>query len=181
MVEGEDLRLIVIDFKLVAAAIRRPAQVVGDGKSTFRELIEKQSKRRAGRDRRREFDPDRRPDRELRRARPASRSTTSRRKNETIAVRKTANLHTGGTIHDVTGVVHRRLVDAAVKAARAIDIPVTGIDLMVKSPHEGEYAFIEANERPGLANHEPQPTAERFIDLLFPLSMPAAVRRTGLG
>jgi hypothetical protein len=29
---------------------------------------------------------------------------------------------------------------------------------------------IEANERPGLANHEPQPTAERFIDLLFPYS-----------
>jgi hypothetical protein len=36
--------------------------------------------------------------------------------------------------------------------------------------------FIEANERPGLANHEPQPTAERFIDLLFPLSMPAGAR-----
>ena len=30
---------------------------------------------------------------------------------------------------------------------------------------------------PGLANHEPQPTAERFIDLLFPLSIPAAVRK----
>ena len=28
--------------------------------------------------------------------------------------------------------------------------------------------FIEANERPGLANHEPQPTAERFVDLLVP-------------
>ena len=28
--------------------------------------------------------------------------------------------------------------------------------------------LLEANERPGLANHEPQPTAERFIDLLFP-------------
>jgi hypothetical protein len=36
--------------------------------------------------------------------------------------------------------------------------------------------FIEANERPGLANHEPQPTAQRFIDLLFPLSMPASAR-----
>ena len=47
---------------------------------------------------------------------------------------------------------------------------------MVKSPHEADYAFIEANERPGLANHEPQPTAERFIDLLFPLSAPAAAR-----
>ena len=48
---------------------------------------------------------------------------------------------------------------------------------MVTSPRSPEYAFIEANERPGLANHEPQPTAERFIDLLFPLSMPHAVRR----
>jgi len=28
--------------------------------------------------------------------------------------------------------------------------------------------IIEANERPGLANHEPQPVAERFIDFLFP-------------
>jgi hypothetical protein len=27
---------------------------------------------------------------------------------------------------------------------------------------------IEANEQPGLANHEPQPTVERFVDLLFP-------------
>jgi hypothetical protein len=31
-----------------------------------------------------------------------------------------------------------------------------------------EHVIIEANERPGLANHEPQPTAERFVDLLFP-------------
>ena len=72
--------------------------------------------------------------------------------------------------------VHPALIRAAVAAARAIDIPVTGIDLMVKSPREPDYAFIEANERPGLANHEPQPTAERFVDLLFPLSAPAAAR-----
>jgi D-alanine-D-alanine ligase-like ATP-grasp enzyme len=93
-----------------------------------------------------------------------------------IVVRKTANLHTGGTIHDVTGILHRSLIEAAVRAARAIEIPVTGIDFIVKAPTEPEYWFIEANERPGLANHEPQPTAERFIDLLFPQSMPAAVR-----
>jgi hypothetical protein len=31
-----------------------------------------------------------------------------------------------------------------------------------------DHVFIEANERPGLANHEPQPTVERFVDLLFP-------------
>ena len=66
--------------------------------------------------------------------------------------------------------------DLAIAAARAIDIPVTGIDLMVKSPRQPEYIFVEANERPGLANHEPQPTAERFVDLLFPLSIPEAAR-----
>ena len=48
---------------------------------------------------------------------------------------------------------------------------------MVRSPISPDYAFIEANERPGLANHEPQPTAERFVDLLFPLSIPTSVRQ----
>jgi len=91
-------------------------------------------------------------------------------------VRKTANLHTGGTIHDVTGETHPALISAAIAAAKAIEIPVTGIDLMVKSPRRPEYVFIEANERPGLANHEPQPTAERFVDLLFPLAIPEHVR-----
>ena len=53
-------------------------------------------------------------------------------------------------------------------ASRAIDIPVVGLDLLVASVQGEQYVFIEANERPGLANHEPQPTAQRFIDLLFP-------------
>jgi D-alanine-D-alanine ligase-like ATP-grasp enzyme len=43
-----------------------------------------------------------------------------------------------------------------------------GFDLMVPDVTGDAYAIIEANERPGLANHEPQPTAERFVDLLFP-------------
>ena len=42
------------------------------------------------------------------------------------------------------------------------------MDLLVPDPAAPEHVFIEANERPGLANHEPQPTAERFVDLLFP-------------
>ncbi len=72
--------------------------------------------------------------------------------------------------------MHPALIEAVVNAARAIEIPVTGIDLMVKSPRLADYRFIEANERPGLANHELQPTAERFVDLLFPLSIPQASR-----
>lgn len=179
MVEGEDLRIIVIDFKLVAAAIRRPAHVICDGKSTVRELIEKQSKRRqAATGGESSIPMDAQTEKCVAKAGYAMDGVPA--ENTVVTVRKTANLHTGGTIHDVTGEVHPALVEAAVKCARAIDIPVCGIDFMVKSPRGPDYAFIECNERPGLANHEPQPTAERFIDLLFPLSMPAAVRRVGL-
>jgi GNAT-family acetyltransferase (TIGR03103 family) len=87
---------------------------------------------------------------------------------ETILVRKTANVHTGGTIHDVTADLHPALADAAVTAARALQMPVVGLDLIVPAVDQSDYVVVEANERPGLANHEPQPTAERFIDLLFP-------------
>ena len=87
---------------------------------------------------------------------------------QAVQVRRTANLHTGGTIHDVTEQLNPSLAQAAVEAARALEIPVVGFDFLVPDVKEPEYVIIEANERPGLANHEPQPTAEKFIDLLFP-------------
>jgi D-alanine-D-alanine ligase-like ATP-grasp enzyme len=59
-------------------------------------------------------------------------------------------------------------VDAAIAGAKALDIPLVGFDFLVPSVTKPDYVVIEANERPGLANHEPQPTAERFVDLLFP-------------
>jgi len=173
--QGEDLRLVVIDYKVVAGALRRPARIVGDGTASVRKLIESQSRRRAaatGGESRIPMDAE--TERCLALAGYDYDSVPER--GVEIAVRKTANLHTGGTIHDVTAETHPTLINAAIEAARAIEIPVTGIDLMVKSPRQPDYVFIEANERPGLANHEPQPTAERFIDLLFPLSIPAAAR-----
>ncbi len=174
-VQGEDLRLVVIDYKVVACALRRPPRVIGDGHSTVRTLIEHQSRRRAAATGGESTIPiDTETERTLAEAGLALDDVAPQ--GQEILVRKAANLHLGGTIHDVTEEVHPTLIQAAVAAARAIDIPVTGIDLMVRSPHQPDYAFIEANERPGLANHEPQPTAERFIDLLFPLSAPTAAR-----
>jgi len=174
-VQGSDLRIIVIDYRVVAAAIRKPAAVIGNGRSTVRELIEHQSRRRAAATGGESTIPlDAETERCVVEAGFSLDGVPPEEKY--IVVRKTANLHTGGTIHDVTGILHRTLIDAAVHAARAIEIPVTGIDFIVKAPTEPDYWFIEANERPGLANHEPQPTAERFVDLLFPQSMPAAVR-----
>ncbi|MEL6298299.1 MAG: N-acetylglutaminylglutamine synthetase [Pseudomonadota bacterium] len=174
--EGEDLRIIVIDERVVATAIRRPARIVGDGQSRVLDLIKAQSRRRSAATGGESAIPlDDETERCVREAGFALDQVVPC--NTEISVRRTANLHTGGTIHDATGETHPALIEAAIRAARAIEIPVTGIDLMVKSPRESEYVFIEANERPGLANHEPQPTAERFVDLLFPLTVPHSVRQ----
>ncbi|WP_088343124.1 MULTISPECIES: N-acetylglutaminylglutamine synthetase [Rhodomicrobium] len=175
MVEGSDLRLIVIDYRVVAAAIRRPPHIVGDGAASIRALIEAQSRRRSAATQGESAIPI---DAETERCigREGFSLDDILPAGTELQTRKTANLHTGGTIHDVTDELHPRLAEAAIAAARAIDIPVTGIDFIVENPRFDRYAFIEANERPGLANHEPQPTAERFIDLLFPLSIPAPVR-----
>lgn len=164
---GQDLRVIVIDCKMVAAAVRRPPRIEGTGTHTVKELIVKQSRRREAATGGESSIP---MDEETRRCVKLAgfelENTLPRGK--VIEVRKAANLHTGGTIHDVTGRLHPALRDACEQAARALSIPVVGLDLLVQDVAGPEYIIIEANERPGLANHEPQPTAEKFIDLLFP-------------
>jgi GNAT-family acetyltransferase (TIGR03103 family) len=166
-VSGDDLRIIVINEAVVAAAIRKPAEIVGNSRDSVKTLIEKQSRRRAAATEGESHIP---LDRETERCVTETGLTLDSvlPENQRMVVRKTANLHTGGTIHDVTEKLHSTLRKAAIDAARAINIPVTGLDFIVPAADQPDYAIIEANERPGLANHEPQPTAERFIDLLFP-------------
>lgn len=166
---GQDLRIVVIGYEVVAAAIRKPAEVVGDGQADLKTLIERHSARRSaatGGESRIPLDA------ETERCLAAQGLTLQSvlAAGERVPVRKTANLHTGGTLHDVTAQLHPVLREAAQTAARALRIPVVGLDFLVPAADQPEYVIIEANERPGLANHEPQPTAERFVDLLFPFT-----------
>jgi D-alanine-D-alanine ligase-like ATP-grasp enzyme len=157
----------VIDREVAAAAVRRPAEVVGDGRHAVADLVRSTSRRReraTGGESRIPLD-----------------DTTAEvvadsgyamddvpPSGERVPVRRTANLHTGGTIEDVTERLHPEIAEAAIRAAEALGIPVTGVDFLVPAVDGPDYTFIEANERPGLANHEPQPVVERFVDLLFP-------------
>jgi len=167
---GEDLRIIVIDDAVVAAALRRPPQITATGRHAVRELIEKYNRRRhaatGGQSR---IPLDAETERCLAEAGVSLQTTPEA--GQVIRPRKAANLHTGGTIHDVTDRLHPALAEAAQEAARALEIPVVGLDFIVPDVEGPQYVIIEANERPGLANHEPQPTAERFIDFLFPQSV----------
>ncbi len=176
--EGDDLRIIVIGEEMVAAAVRRPASVTGDGTHTIEDLIHRQSRRRRAATGGESSIP---LDAETMRCVEAAGYSLHDilEQGLTLAVRKTANLHTGGTIHDVTPDLHPTLAKVAVDAARVLNIPVVGFDFLVPAIDEPDYVIIEANERPGLANHEPQPTAERFVDLLFPQSARSSAGESG--
>jgi GNAT-family acetyltransferase (TIGR03103 family) len=164
---GDDLRVVVIADEVVAASVRYPASVVGDGRSTIAELIEAESGARqeatGGASRIPLDDTTRRVVSQAGHTLDAVLDEGRR-----LSVRRTANLHTGGTIHDVTAKLHPEVAAGALAVARVIGIPVVGVDLVVEGVDRPDFVVIEANEQPGLANHEPQPTAERFVDLLFP-------------
>jgi GNAT-family acetyltransferase (TIGR03103 family) len=167
LVDGDDLRVVVIDGQVVAAAVRRPAEVVGDGRHDVTALVESTSRRRQRATGGESSIPLDDVTSEVV-AEEGYAMDEVPPAGERIRVRRTANLHTGGTIDDVTSRLHPTIAEAAVRAAAALGIPVTGIDFLVPDVTGPDHVFIEANERPGLANHEPQPVVQRFVDLLFP-------------
>ena len=177
LVTGHDLRVVVINHEVVAAAVRKPASVIGDGEHTVRQLIEAQSRRRAAATDGESSIPMDDGTIDTVRAAGFDLDEVLPRGHE-LEVRRTANLHTGGTIHDVTAQLHPALARASTMASRALDIPVTGLDFIVPALDGPDHVLIEANERPGLANHQPQPTAERFIDLLFPETIATPASRS---
>ena len=166
-VQGEDLRVMVIGHAVVGAAVRRRPEVTGTGKHSIEELIDEQSRRRADATGGESTIPI---DEDTREAVAAAGYALDDvlAEGQTVQVRGTANLHTGGTMHDVTQLLHPDLAESCARASRALRIPVVGLDLIAPSVEEAEHVFIEANERPGLAFHEPAPVVPRFIDLLFP-------------
>jgi D-alanine-D-alanine ligase-like ATP-grasp enzyme len=96
--------------------------VIGDGEHTVLQLIEAQSRRRAaatGGESRIPVD-----DGTVATVRASGHEMDDvLAMGEELEVRRTANLHTGGTIHDVTDQLHPALVTTAVRASRALDIP----------------------------------------------------------
>jgi GNAT-family acetyltransferase (TIGR03103 family) len=164
---GDDVRVVVINDEVVAAAVRRPPAITGDGVSTIAMLIDELSRRRqATTDGASQVPLDEVTEDVVQEGGFDVDDVLP--EGFTLTVRHTANLHTGGTIVDITDRLHPALAHVAVAAAVAVGAPVVGLDMIVADVEDTDYHLIEANEQPGLANHEPQPTAARFVDLLFP-------------
>ena len=183
-IEGLDHRLLVVNDKLVAAAKRVPGHVVGDGTSTIRELVDivnQDPRRGVGHEKvltRLEFDHQ--AERLL--AKLGYTAETVPARGETVYLRSTANLSTGGTAIDVTDVIHPDNRDMAIRTIKAIGLDVGGVDFLTtditKSFRETGGAICEVNAGPGFRMHvapsegTPRDVAGPVLDMLFPTGTP---------
>ncbi len=179
-ITGDDYRLLVINNKLVAAAKRTPAHVVGDGTSTIQELIDEVNK-----DERRGYGHEKVLTmikvNDLTQTLIAAKGYTLEtvlEKDEVMVLKDTANLSTGGTAEDVTDIVHPANVFMAERISKIIDLDICGIDVMTsdisKPLSETGGAVLEVNAGPGFRMHLapteglPRNVAAPVIDKLFP-------------
>lgn len=179
-ITGQDYRLLVINNVLVAAALRSPAHVIGDGKSTIQELIDEVNK-----DPRRGFGHENVLTQitvnELTLGIIKSNGYTLDtviKKDERLVLKDTANLSTGGTAEDVTDIVHPANVFMVERISKIIDLDICGIDVMTsdisKPLEETGGAVLEVNAGPGFRMHLaptsglPRNVAAPVIDKLFP-------------
>lgn len=179
-ITGFDFRVLVINNRFIAAALREPAHVVGDGIATIQQLIDTENK-----DPRRgyghenvltEITIDKETQDQL--SKKNYTLDTVLLKGERCYLKGTANLSTGGTSTDVTDLVHPHNIFICERISRIIGLDICGIDIMAKNlsePLESSGGVIlEVNAAPGFrmhlapANGLPRNVAAPVIDMLYP-------------
>lgn len=186
-ITGFDFRVLVIDNKLVAAAKREPAHVIGDGKQTIQQLIDE-----TNRDPRRgyghenvltQIDVDRDT---LDLLEKLNYTVDSVPKNgEIVYLKSTANLSTGGTSIDVTDMMHPENIFLCERISRVIGLDICGIDIMAENLtqplKENGGCILEVNAAPGFRMHLapseglPRNVAAPVIDMLYPPGKPSRI------
>jgi D-alanine-D-alanine ligase-like ATP-grasp enzyme len=164
-VPGDDLRVILAGGKLAAAIRRMPAAVVGDGKHTVRQLILRQNAERRKNDPSNQIPWNAETRRNLVELKQCPDDVP--KLGEIVRVRLTNNYHTGGTVEVVTDQVPRRALALAERIAKALNIPLVGVDFLI-DPATKRMTVIEVSPDLAISPPEGEVVAERFLDVLFP-------------
>lgn len=186
-ITGFDFRVLVIDNKLVAAALREPAHVKGDGVNSIQQLIDETNK-----DPRRGYGHE-----NVLTEITVDRDTTDLltklgydldtvpAKDEIVYLKSTANLSTGGTSVDVTDMMHPENIFLCERISRVIGLDVCGIDIMAQNLtqplKENGGCILEVNAAPGFRMHLapseglPRNVAAPVIDMLYPPGKPSRI------
>ncbi len=186
-ITGYDFRVLVINNKVVAAAKRVPAHVVGNGINTIQELIDIEN-----RDPRRGYGHENVlteiiVDRDTLNLLEKEGLTTDSipEKGRIVYLKSTANLSTGGTSVDVTDLMHPENIFLAERISRIIGLDICGIDIMAENLtqplKENGGVILEVNAAPGFRMHLapseglPRNVAAPVIDMLYPPGKPSRI------
>ncbi|CAM3427028.1 Cyanophycin synthetase [Flavobacterium longum] len=186
-ITGFDFRVLIINNKLVAAAKRVPAHVVGNGKDTIQQLIDTTN-----------LDPRRGYGHEnVLTEITVDRDTTDLleklnytletvpKAGETVYLKSTANLSTGGTSVDVTDMMHPENIFLCERISRVIGLDICGVDIMAENLtqplKENGGVILEVNAAPGFRMHLapseglPRNVASPVLDMLYPPGKPSRI------
>ena len=158
-VPGREFRFFVMGEKVVGILHRVPANAKGDGQSSIRELVEKKN-----------LDPLRgkgyvTPLEKISLGEAEAMFLADQdltfesvpKLDEIVFLRENSNISTGGDSIDFTDDIHQSYKDIAVEATKALDVEITGLDMMildVKTPATKEnYSIIEMNFNPAIHIH----------------------------
>ena len=186
-ITGFDFRVLIIDNKLVAAAKRVPANVLGNGTDSIQQLIDTinlDPRRGYGHENvLTQIDVDRDTLDLLQKLEYNLESIP--KKGETVYLKSTANLSTGGTSVDVTDMMHPENVFLCERISRVIGLDICGVDIMAENLtqplKENGGCILEVNAAPGFRMHLapseglPRNVASPVIDMLYPLGKPSRI------
>ena len=181
---GSDHRILVVNGKVIAVAERIPAHVIGDGKSTIKELIRltnKDPRRGEGHDNiLTKIIVDQTSLGVL--AKQGYQLTTVLSPGDIAYLRATANLSTGGIAIDRTDEIHPENIWIAQRVVKIIGLDIAGIDVVTpdisKPLREVNGVIVEVNAAPGFRMHAspsqglPRNVAAPVLDMLFPPGTP---------
>ena len=158
-IEGTEYRFFVIEGKTEAVLLRVPANVVGDGRHTIRELVEMKNANPLRGDAKKT--PLKKIElgeiEHLQLAEQGLNFESILENNEVAYLRENSNISTGGDSVDMTDEVHESYKKLAVDISNAMMAKVCGVDLIIpdikKECNSDNYGVIEANFNPMMMMH----------------------------
>lgn len=178
-ITGDDFRVLLVDYKVVAVSKKYKPMVIGNGKNTILELIKIINK-----------DPlrGREHEKPMSTIKIDEELITSISKNgyslnmilergKILELRESANISTGGFSEDKTDIISKENIEICERAARAINLNICGLDICAKDISKSIYEYdgyiIEVNACPGTRMHEypkigrKRNVSEKIIDMIY--------------
>jgi glutamate--cysteine ligase len=181
-IEGKEFRVFVMADEVVGILHRVPANVTGNAKQTIRELvIEKNKDPLRGKGYRTPLEKIQMGEAEQMFLKAQNLDFESvPAEGETVYLRENSNISTGGDSIDFTDDIPESYKQIAVKAAQALNVAITGLDMIIpdftREATEDNYAIIELNFNPAIHIHchpfkgKNRRLNEKLLDLLgFPI------------